>query len=270
MWVRRVGWHRPYFDRGDNGTWIAKQAPMTLRPLHLFVLFAACTPRPSAPAPEAETHEVVAPPPAATAHRPDPRMADHFRDATEIKNAVISGEIIDARAPAQRLVGDPDHYPATWRPFIAANTVHANALLATKDRRVAAAAAAGLAHTCGDCHAALGVGPRFDPPHDVPTPDSHDPRVRMQRHQWAADRMWEALIDRSEYAWMAGAAALTVPPLDRSDLTQDVELADDVLELNEKVRELGALASTTVGWDARAALYGNFLTTCAGCHQGGC
>jgi cytochrome c553 len=197
-------------------------------------------------------------------------MADHFRDATAIKDAVISGEITDARAPAQRLTDDPDNYPASWRPFIAANAVHAKALLVTKDRRVAAAAAAGLAHTCGDCHAALGVGPRFDPPHDVPTSESHDPRQRMQRHQWAADRMWEALIDRSEYAWMAGAVALTVPPLDRSDLTQDVELADDVLELNWKIRELGTLASTTVGWDARATLYGNFLTTCAGCHQGGC
>jgi cytochrome c553 len=243
---------------------------MTRRLAHLFVLFVACTPRPSAPAPEVETHEVVAPPPAAAARRPDPRMADHFRDAVAIKDAVIAGELVDARAPAQRLTDDRDPHPASWRPFVAANAAHANALLGTRDRHVAAAAAAGLARTCGDCHAALGVGPRFDPPHDIPTPSSHDPRQHMQRHQWAADRMWEALIDRSEYAWMAGAAALKVPPLGRAELTRDVELADDVLELNAKVHELGALASTTIGWDARATLYGDFLATCAGCHQGGC
>ena len=92
----------------------------------------------------------------------------------------------------------------------------------------------------------------------------------MHRHQWAADRMWEALIDRSEYAWMAGAAALVEAPMNRDDLTRDVELPDDVLGLGRKLHEVGALAGTTVGWRARAGLYGEFLATCAGCHQGGC
>lgn len=235
----------------------------------LCIVLAACMPRPSVPAPGSELRPETVTTPVEAPRLPDLRMAEHYGDAVAIKNAVIAGELDDMRTPARRLRDDEGHHPTTWLPFIAANRSHADALLVTEDRRVAGAAAAGLARTCGDCHAAMGVGPRFDPPHDMPAA-ADDPRQRMQRHQWAADRMWEALIDRSEYAWMAGAAALAVVPLDRADLTRDVELTEDVLRLNERVHELGALAGTTVGWDARAGLYGEFLTTCAGCHQGGC
>lgn len=245
---------------------------MNLRlPARLCILLAACTARPAAPAPEdSPPPPVPAAPPAAAPHAPDFRMPDHFRDAEAIKHAVIAGELEDARAPARRLRSDADRYPVTWRPFVAANLVYADAVATARDLRVAGAAAAGLARTCGDCHAALGVGPRFDPAHGVPAIAPHDPRQRMMRHQWAADRMWEALIDRGEYAWMAGAAALAVAPLEHADLTRDVELAEDVLRLNERVHALGVQAGATVGWDARAGLYGEFLATCAGCHKGGC
>jgi hypothetical protein len=33
---------------------------------------------------------------------------------------------------------------------------------------------------------------------------------------------------------------------------------------------LGAQAVTTAGWATRAALHGELLAPCAGCHQGGC
>lgn len=232
----------------------------------LFVL-VACDPPTSGPAPE-NLPRVASGADASPGMKP--RMSEHFRDAAAIKDAVIAGELADTRAPARRLRDDPDEHPAAWRPFIEANAAHADAVLAARNRRDAGAAAGGLARTCGDCHAALGAGPRFEPPHDVPSAEPRDPRVRMQRHQWAADRMWEALIGRSEYAWMAGAAALAVPPLDREALTRDAELADEVLELNEQVQALGAQAGATVGWEARGRLYGEFLATCAGCHQGGC
>jgi hypothetical protein len=179
------------------------------------------------------------------------RMDRHFTDSILIKNAVIAGELEDMRMPARRLRDDEGHHPTTWRPFIAANRAPRGRAPRHEDRRVAGAAAAGLARTCGDCHAAMGVGPRFDPPHDMPAA-ADDPRQRMQRHQWAADRMWEAIIDRSEYAWMAGVAALAVAPLDRADLTRDVELTEDVLRLNERVHELGALAGTSPSAGTRA------------------
>lgn len=197
-------------------------------------------------------------------------MVDHFTDAARIKDAVIDGDLRAIRAPARRLKDDPGPYPEAWRAYVATNVNYAAALLAAADRHAASVAAAGLARTCGDCHDALGVGPAFDPPHDLPASSPHDVLGHMHRHQWAADRMWEALIDRSEYAWMAGAAALVDAPLPRAELMQDVELPDEVLELGRDLHEIGALAGSTVGWSARAGLYGRFLATCAGCHQGGC
>lgn len=249
---------------------------MMLRGSALLLSLLACTPRTpeSAPTDRVLAVERGAAAPTATAPQTVPqrsaRMADHYRDAVQIKDAVIDGDLREVRAPARRLMDDADHYPEAWLPYVAANANYAAVLLAARDRHAAGVAAAGLARTCGDCHAALGVGPAFEPPHDVPASSPHDVLRHMHRHQWAADRMWEALIDRSEYAWMAGAAALVDAPLPRVDLTRDVELPDDVLELGGKIHEIGALAGSTVGWSARAGLYGEFLATCAGCHQGGC
>ena len=254
---------------------------MMLRGSALLLSIVACTPRAPeraperTPAPIADAVVVAAPevsaPPTATVPPPvGARMAEHFADAARIKNAVIDGELREVQAPARRLMDDPVHYPEAWLPYVSANVNHAAALLAARDLHAAGVAAAGLARTCGDCHAALGVGPAFEPPHDIPTSSHHDVLRHMHRHQWAADRMWEALIDRSEYAWMAGAAALVDAPLSPADLTQNVELPDDVLELGGKLHKIGALAGTVVGWSARAGLYGEFLATCAGCHQGGC
>ncbi|MBL9107275.1 MAG: hypothetical protein JNL82_40670 [Myxococcales bacterium] len=243
-------------------------------PALLFLL--ACTP----PAPQRDPSPAdarVKQPPARPVAAPDAApsalelaMTEHYRDTLQIKAAVIDGELQDTRAPARRLLRADDAVPGTWRPFVAANADHAAALLAARDRHAAAAAAAGLARTCGDCHAAHGVGPAFEPPHDTPASAPHAVHGHMQRHQWAADRMWEALIDRSEYAWMAGAAALVDAPLARADLTQDVELPDDVAALAAEVHALGARAGASVGWSARAGLYGELLATCAGCHRGGC
>jgi len=246
---------------------------MMPRALALLLIVACTPPTPEhEPAPQARAiaveHEAATP--NATASVTGIRMADHYRDAVQIKNAVINGDLREVRAPARRLMDDAGHHPETWLPYLSANANYAAVLLAAKNRHAAGVAAAGLARTCGDCHAALAVGPAFEPPHDIPTSAGHDVLRHMHRHQWAADRMWEALIDRSEYAWMAGAAALVDAPLPRADLTQNVELPDEVLQLGDKIHEIGALAGSTAGWNARAGLYGEFLATCAGCHQGGC
>jgi cytochrome c553 len=241
--------------------------------LRLLIILAACNMEPSDPVRAPSPHAPVTTPITAVSEQPHDRsvrMAGHFHDSVRLKDAVIAGELPEVHASARRLVERTDPYPDRWRPFVTSNVAFARAALAAKDLRVAALAAAGLARTCGDCHANLGAGPNFDPPHDVPGSAPHDRVQHMQRHQWAADRMWEALISRSEYAWMAGAVMLTDAPLHRDDLTQDVELPDEVLKLNDQVHALGVTASTTVAWDARAEVYGQFLTTCATCHKGGC
>jgi len=198
------------------------------------------------------------------------RMADHFQDSVRIKNAVIAGELQDVREPARRIRESSGSHPEPWRPFLQANEEFAAIALAASDLPAAAQSAADLARTCGECHAAFDAGPDFAPPGIAPVAPPHATKEHMLRHQWAADRMWEALISRNDAAWQAGAAALADTSLDKEDLNADVELPDDLLGLNEHVIQLGARARTTPEWRARARIYGDFLASCAACHQGGC
>lgn len=239
----------------------------------LALLAAACSP----PTPDAGAR--TAPAPAVDAATPiattvgGARMGDHFGDALKIKDAVIAGELADVRAPAQRLVErvTPDQFPPAWQPHVEASARHAAAALAAADIDAASRAAAGLAEGCGACHAAIGGGPELAPVGPAPAAGPDDPpKVQMLRHQWAADRMWEALISRGDARWQAGAAALADAPLGLAAITADVELPEEVQQLGDRVHALGRQAGTVAGWDERAAIYGEFMAACATCHKGGC
>lgn len=234
--------------------------------LAVLVAAAAC----SAPHPAPSTQGSV---PAAS-DRADPpadtpqQMAQHFQDAVQIKDAVIAGDLAGVGPPARRLRERTDPMPASWRPFMTAKDELATRAVSARSLRAAARAAGGLANSCGECHEALGAGPRFESSAAPPDPTAHDAPRHMLRHQWAADRMWEALVSRDDDAWTAGAAVLVDAPLLRADLTAHGELSDDVLELTAQVHALGDRARTTTAWPARAELYGEFLATCAACHLG--
>ncbi|MFZ6183850.1 hypothetical protein [Nannocystis pusilla] len=216
-------------------------------------------------APDAAS-QVTAPPGTATA------MVDHFHDSLRIKNAVIAGDLAEVPPAARRLAEQlvPERFPAAWRDHLGPTTRMAATAGAARELPEAAAAAAGLASACGDCHAAIGKGPEFPAPGVPPVGESHDTRAHMARHQWAADRMWEALVSRSEPAWSAGATALVNAPLNSEDLTRDVELPQEALDLGVRVHDLAARATRVTDWPARTAIYGEFLASCAGCHTGGC
>jgi hypothetical protein len=194
-------------------------------------------------------------------------MTRHFEDSVRIKDAVIAGKLVEVRAPALRLLDGEGDSPPSWRPFIAANIRRANELLVAVDLNAAAVAAAGLARTCGDCHAAI-LGPEF-PIRVAPTITSRDPKQRMRRHQWAADRLWEAMIAHSDAAWTAGAAALTDAALLRGDYPPDVEIEGDPIVVENQLRAFGARAANTSDWDERVLVYGGLLSTCAACHEEG-
>lgn len=241
---------------------------MSSRCTYLLVILAACDPRggPSEPPPPAP-----APPQSRTASDPPPgigpRMMQHFEDSVRIKDAVIAGKLAEVRAPALRLLEAESESPPTWRPFIAANIRRAKELLVAADLPAAALGAAGLARTCGDCHAAI-MGPKF-PARVAPAITSGDPKQRMRRHQWAADRLWEAMIAHSDAAWTVGAAALTDTALLRTDYPPEVEIEGDPIVVENQLRAFGARAATTRDWDERVQIYGGFLATCAACHEEG-
>ncbi len=232
------------------------------------VLFGitACTSGDEPAAPAQAAPVAVPDPPPGTAQR----MGAHYQDVVQIKDAIIAGDLPGVRAPARRLREVPGPVPAAWRPYVIKEGELATRTLSATNLRTAAKYAAGLADSCGECHEALGGGPRPAAPAAPPAPIPHQARQHMLRHQWAADRMWDALVSRDDDTWTAGADALTDAPLLKQDLTADVELPEDLLELNTRVHELGARARGTTAWPARSELYGEFLATCAACHQGGC
>lgn len=241
----------------------------------LVLALVACSPAAPDTAPQPAPAAPAAPASAGPTVAADARarMPDHFGDSLKIKEAVIAGELDDVRAPAQRLVDQvrPEHFPPTWQAHVEATGRHAAAALAATDLEGASAAAAGLAAGCGGCHAAVGGGPALAAAGPAPVVQSHDPpKVQMLRHQWAADRMWEALISRGDERWQAGAAALADAPLRIEEITADLELPEEVKKLGDRVHELGRRAQTVSGWDQRAAIYGEFMASCASCHKGGC
>lgn len=238
-----------------------------MRTVLAAVLLTSCIPAEESPAP-AQVAPAVAPevvPPGTAEH-----MRTHYRDALEIKEAVIAGDLPGVREPARRLREVPGPSPASWRPYIDKEAELATRTLSARNLATAAKMAGGLANSCGACHEALGGGPRFDPPAAAPVPIAHQAREHMLRHQWAADRMWDALVSRNDDIWASGADLLADAPLQRDDLTADVELPEELLLLGDRVHGIGAQARTTTAWPARAELYGEFIATCAACHLGGC
>ena len=202
-------------------------------------------------------------PPSGTAGR----MAHHFADVLEIRQAVIAGDLASVRSPARRLVERTDPYPESWRPFVADNLRLAGSTLAARSLEDAARAAAGLANNCGECHAAVGLGPDLVTA-ALPAVDVRDVSQTMLRHEWAAERMGDALVAHSDAAWRAGAEVLAVAPLLPAALPTDVNHPAAFDALAARVHDLGAQAATIAAWSDRAALYGDLLATCASCHRG--
>lgn len=204
-------------------------------------------------------------------HDPPPgtagRMAHHFADVLEIQRAVIAGDLSSVRSPARRLVERTDPHPASWRPYVAGNVALAEAALAARGLEEAARAAAGLANNCGECHAAVGLGPELVAA-GLPSADVGDAPQHMLRHEWAAERMGDALVSHSDKAWRAGAEALYDAPLRPTILPADSNQLAMFDALAGRVHVLGARARTTVAWPDRAAMYGELLATCAACHRG--
>ncbi|MCA9693479.1 MAG: hypothetical protein KC636_28040 [Myxococcales bacterium] len=186
-------------------------------------------------------------------------MGAFFEQTTAIKQAVIDGELAATRSPARWLA---QHAPPGPHGSPHAVALHdaAKAVGAASTLPAAARAVGSLGQACGDCHTARGVHPR---PEGAPTfTDEPAPIEQMHLHQWAADRLWEGLVRPSTEVWRDACDALAGAPLgeDRDDETPRA-LADAIAGVRA-IAERGAEA----GPDERAAIYGELLTTCAGCH----
>lgn len=201
------------------------------------------------------------------AERIEDYMVEHFVIVTWSRDAVIDGSLDALREPLSALAAyEYEHVAAgSWMPWIA--QIQAAARLTSEAESLAAAATgvANMARACGGCHAALGRGPDFGSVHrDVHTLTPDTLGSRMDRHMWAADRMWQGLTGPSDAAWRAGAAALAKAPATAPEF--DPPLPADFVRALDEVRELGEAASAATSLEERANVYGLFLAACAGCH----
>lgn len=194
-------------------------------------------------------------------------MQAHFLGVSAVKDALIDGDLATLTEQAGLLARDedPGAYPIAWRPHVVGLVEAAEGTAASSDLIEAAARTADLAAHCGRCHRAVEATPRFE---STPEPrDDASTEAAMERHQWAADRMWEGIVGPDEDGWVRGTRAFVTAPgcaIDPED-----EHADAMIELCNRLGGYGARAAEARALDDRARVYGEFLQTCAECHNAG-
>lgn len=187
-------------------------------------------------------------------------MQEHFAQVTTIQDAVIRGDLAAVAEPAEWLARHRpvDSLPTGWEPHVAGMSLAAQDALDATSVEDAAVATAAMGAACGACHQAVGAGPQFTLGAEINT--DRGLAAHMQRHRWAADRMWEGLIGPSDTSWTWGAATL------RESALRPQGQAERIGELANAVHEIGAQAEGVSELGARATLYGELLATCAECH----
>jgi mono/diheme cytochrome c family protein len=196
-------------------------------------------------------------------------MHEHLARITTIKANVIMGNLDGVRAPAAWLA---DHdavvgLPANFEPYVDLMRGFAREVLDASDLNSAGKSVSKMARTCGNCHVANHVELEFG--YDQMPAEWADTISHMQRHQWAADRLWDGLIGPSDVAWNRGTNMLVDVPL-LSDKVMD-ETTDGVDpgaldEIAHRLHLLGSQGSNARSANARSELYGEILGLCSDCH----
>jgi cytochrome c553 len=190
------------------------------------------------------------------------RMQGHFETVSEIKDAVIGDDLATVHELGEVLRDrEPTTDPVEWKPHVTRLVEASSAAATAADLPAAANAAAALGAACGTCHEATSADPAFDP--DPPPMEEDNPAARMRRHKWGVDRMWEGLIGPSAESWRWGAETIDeTPGCDAVDPDDQYRQ-----ELCHRIEALGRSALDARDQDDRKRIYGEFLATCAACHN---
>lgn len=224
--------------------------------------------QPSAAAPPAPAAPVAAEEPAEPAETPRSNvrvlMHEHFIITMLSRNAVIVGDLEAAREPANALA---DHryaadLPAAWEESLDRLQDAARQAAVARDLPAAARGVAEMARVCGDCHLAASGKAELGDSSEPASGKTDSVEERMGRHILALDRMWIGLTGPSDDAWRDGAKVLVHAPAK----TRGQELTPEFRAALREVRALGTRAERAAGSVQRAEVYGQLLSTCAGCH----
>lgn len=210
----------------------------------------------SPPAPAATAPPEVPAPAAASAHSVRENMWAHFEAASELQRAVAQGRLADARELASWLETRAE--PRTPALEAAARSIREAPDLQTAGRLTGA-----LALACSACHEANRRSPVFVIPREPD--DGPSIEAQMQRHQWAAARLWEGVVGPNDDAWYTGVKVMEAARIDLR-WTTNARPAPEAAALAAAMRGLANQAINTESRTGRAELYGAMLHTCASCH----
>ena len=205
-----------------------------------------------------QAHEKKPPPPEAATEAELPRAQAHqhvqhkldLARATEM--LLIRGELDAARPLARAIADEPSDPDDPWKRAVirvrneAAGIAYANTL----DESLTAMGR--LTKACAECHATSASPIAFSLP-----PQRAD-ATAIDRHRWAADRLWEASISGRDDAWLA---ALDIFATGVITVTGDAQL--------ETLQRIAV--STRAQWrdetiERRAEDYSELLAACMACH----
>ncbi len=190
-------------------------------------------------------------------------MDDHHSRSHEVQAALVRGNLSAARDPALWLAEHAQHPDLPQGVLSPVEDVRVFARSVTRAASLpdAARCASEMAAGCGRCHAAAGVDVRVQD--GTMPPAGQAPTLHMLRHAWAADRMWDGLLNPSDALWESGSTALSEDPL----FLADDETGTETALLARDVHLLGIEARRLQDPDHRAGIYGRLLRTCARCHS---
>ena len=196
-------------------------------------------------------------------------MHEHLDRITAIKAHIIMGQLDAVRAPATWLAEHKSvaGLPANFLPYVEMMREYARQVIAAPDLDSAATAVSSMARTCGNCHLSNDIELKFG--YDQMPEGLTDTVSHMQRHQWAADRLWEGLIGPSDFAWDLGSDMLVDVPLHAADVTDEVTSDADATAIDQmahRIHVLGGRGTDARTPDSRSGLYAEILGLCADCH----
>ncbi len=186
---------------------------------------------------------------------------------TTARDALIVGDLDGAASPLAQFASHDiaEALPELWVPYYELMQDYAGEISEERDVVVLAEGLSMLAGMCGDCHEANAGGPLITTVGVPPLDGSFT--SRMQRHAWAADRMWEGLVTPDEERWLGGAAAMLEDPMRPEDLEGHVPWPDEMEVFESYLYDLGEDGIHAANSGTRSEVYGQFLATCASCHS---
>jgi len=191
-------------------------------------------------------------------------MAVHLEEAAGLQAAIARGRLVDARERARWFASHDMEAPLSWRPYLDDMRYAAMRIARARDLATAGAQLGLLGRACGACHEAHAAMPAFH--YDPPPSDGITLGAQMERHQWAAARMWEGVVGPADASWEEGARVMATARLDVSQAVHE-KPNSDTFALAERLRELATQAIAITSRDERARFYGEMMETCASCHS---